>query len=637
MSDDRDLDAQAGVSYQQALAVAIEAAKEAGALLRAELHRPTGPRGSGSHAPADEEAEALVRQRLEAAFPEHGVRGEELPGRDRPARDAEGHVWLVDPNDGTVSFLKGLRGSAVSIALLRSGKPVLGVVYAYSAPDDAGDLFAWAEGTGPLQRNGVAFSHVWAERLEAGHTVLVSQDADASSLGNARCCLPARYRNLPSIAYRLALAAAGDAEAAVSLSGPGALDVAAGHALLRGAGGVLLAAGGRPVVYTPEGQSSPANCFGGGPAAARELAGRDWSAVFSASTAKSEPFELTRPVRGKLVADPGRLSRAHGCLLGQLAGDALGSLVEFQPAAAIRAAHPGGVRLLADGGCWSTIAGQPTDDSELALMLARSLTEQGGFDDEAVARAYAYWLGSHPFDCGTTTSTALRPAAAAVAAGGSAAGAARGSASQASQANGALMRVSPLGIFGQALAPEHLAELARRDAALTHPHPVCRDASAVFAVMLARAVAAGPSPQELLAWTLAWAEKQALHETVRDVLSEATQRAPEEYSHQMGWVRIALGNAIYQLVHAASLEEGVVDTVMRGGDTDTNAAIAGALLGAVHGREAVPKQWRDRVLSCRPLEGLPAVRHPRPRGFWPVDALPLAERLVVLGTAQAHA
>jgi len=54
-----------------------------------------------------------------------------------------------------------------------------------------------------------------------------------------------------------------------------------------------------------------------------------------------------------------------------------------------------------------------------------------------------------------------------------------------------------------------------------------------------------------------------------------------------------------------------VDTVMRGGDTDTNAAIAGALFGAVHGLDAVPEQWRDKLLNCRPEAGRPHVRHPR--------------------------
>ena len=62
---------------------------------------------------------------------------------------------------------------------------------------------------------------------------------------------------------------------------------------------------------------------------------------------------------------------AEGCLLGQLAGDSLGGLVEFRSAASIKSAYPAGVRELADGGHWGILAGQPTDDSEMALMLAR--------------------------------------------------------------------------------------------------------------------------------------------------------------------------------------------------------------------------------------------------------------------------
>jgi hypothetical protein len=80
--------------------------------------------------------------------------------------------------------------------------------------------------------------------------------------------------------------------------------------------------------------------------------------------------------------------------------------------------------------------------------------------------------------------------------------------------------------------------------------------------------------------------------------------------------------------NAPNFEEGVVDTVMRGGDTDTNAAICGALLGAVHGLNAVPVRWVDRLLNCRPEAGRPDVRHPRPDVFWPVDAMDLATHLV---------
>jgi ADP-ribosylglycohydrolase len=92
------------------------------------------------------------------------------------------------------------------------------------------------------------------------------------------------------------------------------------------------------------------------------------------------------------------LDRAQGCLLGQLAGDALGSLVEFQAPEQIRREYPNGVRELADGGTWNTIAGQPTDDSEMALLLARMLADQRRYDPEKAWKAHIIWLDRDRID-----------------------------------------------------------------------------------------------------------------------------------------------------------------------------------------------------------------------------------------------
>ncbi len=325
------------------------------------------------------------------------------------------------------------------------------------------------------------------------------------------------------------------------------------------------------------------------------------------------------------------LSRAQGCLLGQLAGDALGGLVEFKSGAAILREHPGGLRLLYDGGHWNTLGGQPTDDSEMALVLARSIVNQGGYETEAAARAYAWWCGSQPYDIGGTTSAAVSAAATAVRDGRSAAEAATIAALQESQANGALMRVSPLGILGGGARQSDAGEWARQDALLTHPNAVCQHANRVYAEALAFAIRTGSGPAETYGFALESAKRIESPQSVVGAIVEAGSKPPREYSKQMGWVLIALQNAFWQLLHSESLEAGIVNTVMAGGDTDTNAAIAGALLGAVHGRQAVPVQWLDRVLSCRPIKGIVGVQHPRPMAFWPVDGLWIAERLLWLG------
>jgi ADP-ribosyl-[dinitrogen reductase] hydrolase len=228
----------------------------------AEFARPGGPRGHGSHSDVDDEIEAALRKQLLDLLPARW-RGEEtgvLAGAGGP------YCWLVDPHDGTSAFLAGERGSAVSIALLRDGVPVLGVVHAPLSPDRGPDTIAWAEGLDHLLRNGAPIAATLADaRLSVGAIVFVSQGAPEWPVGNALAVAPARFVALPSIAYRLARVAAGDGVAAVSLNGPCGWDYAAGHALIRGAGGVLVDEAGRDVTYTMDGSSNTRFCFGGGP------------------------------------------------------------------------------------------------------------------------------------------------------------------------------------------------------------------------------------------------------------------------------------------------------------------------------------------------------------------------------------
>ena len=313
----------------------------------------------------------------------------------------------------------------------------------------------------------------------------------------------------------------------------------------------------------------------------------------------------------KRPSSSGVLSRAQGCLLGQLIGDSLGSLVEFQTPERIRRRYPEGVRDMADGGTWNTLAGQPTDDSEMALLLARSLVSQGKFDITEVENAYVFWLESNPFDIGNTILSGLT-----------------GRPNPGSQANGAMMRISPLGIFGANYTLDQVAEWARQDAAITHVHRVCQEANALFAMAIAHAVGTGCGASDLYHKIAAWAEEMEVDYRLKETIAAAAGSPPDDFIHQQGWVLIAFQNALWQLLNAQSVEEGTVDTVMQGGDTDTNAAICGALLGAVHGREAIPERWVETIRGCRPEAGMPGVFKPRPECFWPADALELAEQLI---------
>ncbi len=583
------------------LQAAIGAATAAGAMLREEFLRPGGPRGEGDHADADIIAERCIHGILTAAFPGYGYLGEEL-GRLRPP-DEHGRIWVVDPNDGTTAYLEGYRGPSVSIGLLQQQRPVLGVVLAYCAPESGSDLFAWGEGCGPVTRNGRPVYREWPSIASPDCTVLVYHHSDRQPDLRARVLHPMRMRAIPSIAYRLALVAAGDADLAISLAGPvngpTSWDYGAGHALLIGAGANLYDRKGNVVRYEADGSSAADGCFGGPlPLLEHVIESRRRT---QAPATRTNTSALVEPLRGRVIDDDGLLARAQGCLLGQLAGDSLGSLVEFRSKDSIAAEFPNGVHNLADGGVWSILAGQPTDDSEMALALARSMIASGGYDADRAFQSYIDWYKSDPFDVGNTIRAALSG---------------RGR-NHDSQANGALMRASPLGILGAAREDAVILEAAARDAELTHPHPVCRRANIIFVSSIAFAIRTG-------------ADARAIVDHA-NALGLSELEKPGDFSTHSGWVLVALHNAFHQLLHARDFESGVVDTVMQGGDTDTNAAVAGALLGAYRGIHAIPRQWLNRVLTARPLAGLPGVVHPRPAAYWAVDALTLAEKLLLTG------
>jgi ADP-ribosyl-[dinitrogen reductase] hydrolase len=579
----------------------IAAVEREGRLLLEEFTRAQGPRGRHATAPVDTEIEERLHAVLVALVPAAFVGEETEPAPGTLA----GWTWLVDPHDGTRQFLQARRGSAISVGLVCDGVAVLGVVHCPNAPDIGSDTVAWAEGCGPVLRNGEPVRARFTGRsLGAREIVWATASAAERPATYARAAAPARFVAMPSIAYRLARAAGGDGVAAVSLHSVSEYDIAAGAALVRGAGGVVLDAAGSPIVFTGLPGARVSACFAGAGEAALALARFDWSAL------EREPKRPPRVQTGfPVLADEARRARAQGCLLGQVIGDSLGSLVEFRPAAEIVQAFPGGVRELADGGAWGAMAGQPTDDSELAIALGRALLREHGFDVHAVRLAYRHWLASGPFDISAATRRGLADEP-----------------DQASESNGSLMRVSPIGVWA-AGRPSLAAGAARDDSRLTHPNAVCVEACAAYCAAVAAGVGGG-SRQAMIAAALDAAAPQV--PAVRAAIERAVGgERPADFQTRQDWVLIALQEAFFQLAHAAGFEEGLVATVGAGGDADTNGAIAGALMGALHGSRALPRRWILPVLSCRPAAEADAFR-PRPMDYWPDDILELAEALAKL-------
>ena len=129
---------------------------------------------------------------------------------------------------------------------------------------------------------------------------------------HGRACAPAGFMPLPSIAYRLARIAVGDGIATLTLRPVNALDIAAGHALLMAAGGVLVAEDGVPVTYNELGESRPSACFGGAPQGGGGAAGEDVARQPGAAPGASGDAELAANGAGGDAGSRRRLSVRAG-------------------------------------------------------------------------------------------------------------------------------------------------------------------------------------------------------------------------------------------------------------------------------------------------------------------------------------
>ncbi|WP_417689369.1 ADP-ribosylglycohydrolase family protein [Pseudidiomarina sp.] len=295
-----------------------------------------------------------------------------------------------------------------------------------------------------------------------------------------------------------------------------------------------------------------------------------------------------------------------GCYWGQCVGDALGSLVEFKTKETIARSYPDGIsELIASPVFPVAEKGQLTDDSEMAIALLNSMHDpQGafiGYDSQQAMQHYRAWFDSHPIDCGMTIGGAIR-----------------GYPNPSSESNGALMRASGLAVMSHRLDEVTAAKWAREDAEVTHPNVVCHHANQLFVLLI----------RHLLLTDVA--DSDALHskaqnfvaefglDSVSDIVVQARHKNLTDFYTNMGWVRIALHNALFHLFNETPWRTAVHETVMQGGDTDTTAAIVGALLGARDGVSAIPSDWLHDVQACTPAR--------RPSALHAINGARLLER-----------
>jgi ADP-ribosyl-[dinitrogen reductase] hydrolase len=286
----------------------------------------------------------------------------------------------------------------------------------------------------------------------------------------------------------------------------------------------------------------------------------------------------------------GMADRARGALLGLAVGDALGAAVEWLHPDQIHARYGGSLRDLVASPPWER--GEWTDDTAMALELATSLAEKGGYDEEDVFSRYAMWARSGPKDIGSTVAAALMRARS-VDEARAAAEAYHESSGGKSAGNGSLMRTAPLALRYRN-DQGALERISREESTLTHFDPLAGDACAWFNLTLAALVRGRRLPQST----------SPAAQTAEEAVGGSEEALAAEAQERMGYVLTALRIGFAAAFGRPDLESAIVFAVNLGGDADTNGAVAGALAGARHGAAAIPARWIEPLLAHERIGGL---------------------------------
>lgn len=187
-------------------------------------------------------ANDILKSTLNEHFPDYGWLSEETI--DDKNRLKQERVWVVDPIDGTIEYSRGIPEYAISVALVEKGVPVVGVVF-----NPATDELFYAE-----KGQGAWFNDhkIVCNEASTGTFLLLASRSEFKRGEWDRFQEQHQVKVIGSIAYKLALVAAGKAHATFSLSPKNEWDIAAGTLLVLEAGGKVTDKDNRPFTFNQE-------------------------------------------------------------------------------------------------------------------------------------------------------------------------------------------------------------------------------------------------------------------------------------------------------------------------------------------------------------------------------------------------
>ena len=291
-------------------------------------------------------------------------------------------------------------------------------------------------------------------------------------------------------------------------------------------------------------------------------------------------------------------NRYRGALLGLAAGNALGDPVEGFSATDIFDAIPGGVRDIHPSN-----RGVPWDDDVAqAIELGEELLTVP-FEPDAFLQRLVRWMEESGRGMGRQTYQVLMRAKA----GGRTTDAARAvweRSGRNAAGNGAVMRCAPVGLRWRR-DPLRLVEDAGHSARVTHYDPRCVWTTVAVCAVIAHALAGSHWTLHELADGLAGVGAPGeVCDAVRQAATSDLAGLRLDEPDSMGYTIKAMQVGLWVFINAADFESALLEVVNAGGDTDTNGAVAGAVLGARFGAGAIPARWLDQLFDGTEMESL---------------------------------
>lgn len=317
--------------------------------------------------------------------------------------------------------------------------------------------------------------------------------------------------------------------------------------------------------------------------------------------------------------------RAYGTVLGSAIGNAMGATLEFSTNT-ITQKDVKNAMSLPGGGVFNVAKGQVTDDTELTLAMCNGIIDYINCSNKSkivntellqkyLANRYYEWFCSKPFDMGNTikaTFTGINKNDTIAQIRDKMVNNAK-ELNFKSMSNSSLMRCTPLAILS--INVNNIIEvnrLVKCDAGLFHSNKVVQDAITAYVFILSRLIS-GTFDNKTIQSVKEWLTDND-SENVKMLIDNALFQKFPAYSPNVGYFAISFSRAIYY----STRNEGDIDyntiiskVLLGGGDTDTNAAVIGAILGSIKGYKSLPKKQTKKILTCKS-------KHSRPNRYHPV-------------------